>query len=264
MAAAARLDLRGSRAPRQRRASPPRGGRACSPTSARSPPRESRGGGAGGRGSVLSVIPAVNRSADARRACRIDRVGMAGVAVAGLGAIGLLHARHLAHAGLRCAPRVRRGSGPDARARRPAASSACPPSPRSRPPWTDPAVAAVVIATPSPLHAEMVEQAAGAGKHVFCEKPLSLDVASGERASAAAAAAGVSLQVGFQRRFDPDFVEAQAADRRRRARRRAAAADLAPQPGAAARRPARRPTRQPLRGHDDPRLRHRALARRRP
>jgi myo-inositol 2-dehydrogenase/D-chiro-inositol 1-dehydrogenase len=72
----------------------------------------------------------------------------------------------------------------------------------------DPAVAAVVIATPSPLHAGMVEQAARAGKHVFCEKPLSIDLASGERAAALATAAGVILQVGFQRRFDPDFVEA--------------------------------------------------------
>jgi myo-inositol 2-dehydrogenase/D-chiro-inositol 1-dehydrogenase len=43
---------------------------------------------------------------------------------------------------------------------------------------------------------------------VFCEKPLSLDLDSGLCASAAAAAAGVRLQVGFQRRFDADFVEA--------------------------------------------------------
>jgi myo-inositol 2-dehydrogenase/D-chiro-inositol 1-dehydrogenase len=74
----------------------------------------------------------------------------------------------------------------------------------------DPAVDAVVIATPTPLHADMVERAAVAGKHVFCEKPLSLDVAGGRRATAAAVAAGVALQVGFQRRFDPDFVTARA------------------------------------------------------
>ena len=74
----------------------------------------------------------------------------------------------------------------------------------------DPAVAAVVVATPTPLHAQMVERAAAAGKHVFCEKPLSLDVESGRAATDAAAAAGVVLQVGFQRRFDPDFLAAKA------------------------------------------------------
>ena len=64
---------------------------------------------------------------------------------------------------------------------------------------------AVVIATPTPLHARMVEEAAAAGKHVFCEKPLSLDPDSGRSATRAAEAAGVALQVGFQRRFDPDL-----------------------------------------------------------
>ena len=71
-------------------------------------------------------------------------------------------------------------------------------------------VNAVVIATPSPLHAEMAAEAAAAGKHVFCEKPLSLDPESGRAATQAAAAAGVALQVGFQRRFDPDFQAARA------------------------------------------------------
>ena len=74
----------------------------------------------------------------------------------------------------------------------------------------EPAIDAVVIATPTPLHAQMVEQAAAAGKHVFCEKPLSLDVGSGLAATTAARSAGVALQVGFQRRFDPDLVAARA------------------------------------------------------
>jgi predicted dehydrogenase len=72
----------------------------------------------------------------------------------------------------------------------------------------EPSVDAVVIATPTPVHAEMVEQATAAGKHVFCEKPLSLDIERGRAATAAAAVAGVSLQVGFQRRFDRDFLAA--------------------------------------------------------
>lgn len=72
----------------------------------------------------------------------------------------------------------------------------------------DPRVAGVVIATPTSLHVEMVEQAAAAGKHVFAEKPLSLDISSGSRAIAAARRAGIHLQVGFHRRFDPDYVAA--------------------------------------------------------
>jgi myo-inositol 2-dehydrogenase/D-chiro-inositol 1-dehydrogenase len=69
----------------------------------------------------------------------------------------------------------------------------------------DPGVEAVVIVTPTPLHAQMIEAAAAAGKHVFCEKPISLDPSRTLEATDAARAAGVKLQVGFHRRFDPDY-----------------------------------------------------------
>jgi myo-inositol 2-dehydrogenase/D-chiro-inositol 1-dehydrogenase len=72
----------------------------------------------------------------------------------------------------------------------------------------DPQVEAVVIATPTSLHAEMIERAARAGKHVFTEKPPALTRESALPALAAARAAGIALQVGFQRRFDPDWREA--------------------------------------------------------
>jgi myo-inositol 2-dehydrogenase / D-chiro-inositol 1-dehydrogenase len=72
----------------------------------------------------------------------------------------------------------------------------------------DPEVDAVVIATPTPLHVEMIEQAAANGKHVFCEKPISLDLASTLQAIAAAREAGIALQVGLHRRFDPDWAAA--------------------------------------------------------
>jgi predicted dehydrogenase len=65
----------------------------------------------------------------------------------------------------------------------------------------------VVIAAPTALHADLVERAAAAGVHLFCEKPLGFEVAAARRAVAAADAAGVQLQVGFQRRFDPDWLE---------------------------------------------------------
>lgn len=65
----------------------------------------------------------------------------------------------------------------------------------------DPAVDAVVLATPHTTHADLAVRAAQAGKHVFVEKPLALDVAGARRAVDAAAAAGVVLQVGHNRRF---------------------------------------------------------------
>ncbi len=66
-------------------------------------------------------------------------------------------------------------------------------------------VDAVVIAAPARAHADLVVAAAGAGKHVFCEKPMAVTAADADRAIEAAAAAGVVLQVGFQRRFAADW-----------------------------------------------------------
>jgi myo-inositol 2-dehydrogenase / D-chiro-inositol 1-dehydrogenase len=64
----------------------------------------------------------------------------------------------------------------------------------------------VVIAAPTAFHSELVERAAAAGRHVFCEKPLGFDLERAERAVVTARAAGVELQVGFQRRFDPGWL----------------------------------------------------------
>ena len=69
----------------------------------------------------------------------------------------------------------------------------------------DPDVEAVVIASPTPLHADMVEAAAASGKHVFCEKPISLDLKRTYDVIEAVRAAGVKMQIGFHRRFDPDY-----------------------------------------------------------
>jgi predicted dehydrogenase len=67
----------------------------------------------------------------------------------------------------------------------------------------DPAVDAVILATPHSLHADQVVAAAAAGKQIFCDKPFTLDGASAARAVAAAERAGVTLAVGFNRRFMP-------------------------------------------------------------
>ncbi len=72
----------------------------------------------------------------------------------------------------------------------------------------DPEVDAVVIAAPARFHADLVVAAAAAGKAVFCEKPMALTLADADRAIAAAAQAGVPLQVGFNRRFDASFAAA--------------------------------------------------------
>lgn len=74
----------------------------------------------------------------------------------------------------------------------------------------DPQVQAVVIAAPARFHADLVVAAAAAGKHVFCEKPMALTLADADRAIAAAQEAGVLLQVGFNRRFAPDWRAARA------------------------------------------------------
>ncbi|MBU1877652.1 MAG: inositol 2-dehydrogenase, partial [Chloroflexi bacterium] len=77
----------------------------------------------------------------------------------------------------------------------------------------DPAIQAVVVCSSTDTHAQMVEEAARAGKHIFCEKPIALDLARIDRALAAVDQAGVKLQVGFQRRFDPSFQRAHEAIR---------------------------------------------------
>ncbi|MBA2754525.1 MAG: Gfo/Idh/MocA family oxidoreductase, partial [Chloroflexia bacterium] len=64
---------------------------------------------------------------------------------------------------------------------------------------------AVLVCTSTDTHAGLIALAAAAGKHVFCEKPIALDLAEIDGALAAVDRAGVTLQVGFNRRFDPTF-----------------------------------------------------------
>jgi predicted dehydrogenase len=69
----------------------------------------------------------------------------------------------------------------------------------------DPAIQAVVIVTPHSLHRQMVEAAARAGKHVFCEKPLALNTRDARPMIEACAKAGVVLAVGHNRRLWPSM-----------------------------------------------------------
>jgi myo-inositol 2-dehydrogenase/D-chiro-inositol 1-dehydrogenase len=77
----------------------------------------------------------------------------------------------------------------------------------------DETIDGVVLATPTPLHPAMIEQAAQAGKHVFCEKPLGLDMQASIDAVEVAERCGIHLQAGFVRRFDPDWRAAREAIR---------------------------------------------------
>ena len=69
----------------------------------------------------------------------------------------------------------------------------------------DDEIDAILIASSTNTHAFMMEDVAAAGKHIFCEKPLALDLDKIDAALIAVDKAGVKLQVGFNRRFDKSF-----------------------------------------------------------
>jgi inositol 2-dehydrogenase len=66
----------------------------------------------------------------------------------------------------------------------------------------------VVIATPDKFHAQAIRSAAAAGKQILCEKPLALSLVDAQDALEAVAKAGVRLQIGFMRRYDPGYAAA--------------------------------------------------------
>ena len=68
-----------------------------------------------------------------------------------------------------------------------------------------PELEAVVICSSTDTHAQITQEAAGAGKHIFCEKPIDLDLERIDKTLRAVDRAGVKFQVGFNRRFDPNF-----------------------------------------------------------
>ena len=70
-----------------------------------------------------------------------------------------------------------------------------------------PGVEAVVICSPTDTHAQYIVEIARAGKHIFCEKPVDLSLEVIQNALAEVNKAGVKLMVGFNRRFDPNFLK---------------------------------------------------------
>ena len=128
-----------------------------------------------------------------------------GIGVIGAGRIGMLHAQNLA----RRIPRARVAIVADPRlacARAAAAASGAEAAVADyRAVLERPDVDAVVICSSTDTHARLIREAAAAGKHIFCEKPIDHDLQRIREALDAVAAAGVRFQVGFNRRFDPDF-----------------------------------------------------------
>jgi predicted dehydrogenase len=131
------------------------------------------------------------------------------VGLAGLGRMGRVHAASLAgrcaSAELACVYDAAPGAAGQV-----AGWYGVPAAPSFEAMLADPGVDAVVIAAPTGAHAALCVLAARASKHVFCEKPVSLDRPATLAVLEAAGAAGVVFQVGFHRRFDPDWVAAAA------------------------------------------------------
>ncbi|HEX7299591.1 MAG TPA: Gfo/Idh/MocA family oxidoreductase [Solirubrobacteraceae bacterium] len=127
------------------------------------------------------------------------------IAVVGLGRIGALHARNVALRACGCelawVVDVRADRAHDLGEELGVASAATLDAVME-----DPEVDGVIVATPTPTHAALVHRAAHHRKHVLCEKPIALELAPTWSAVRAARDAGVHLQLGFQRRFDPDLI----------------------------------------------------------
>ncbi len=131
--------------------------------------------------------------------------GIVGVALIGSGRMGSFHGATIG----RRLPGVRlmavADPAPGAAERLAEAAGGAKPCTDPEEVFADPDVDAVVIAAPARFHADLVVAAAAAGKAGFCEKPMALTLADADRAIAAADAAGVELQVGFNRRFAADW-----------------------------------------------------------
>jgi myo-inositol 2-dehydrogenase/D-chiro-inositol 1-dehydrogenase len=124
------------------------------------------------------------------------------IAVLGTGRIGAMHAELLAHRveGARLAAVY--DAEPE-RARSVAAELGVDAAGSAEELYASPDVDAIAICSSTDAHVEEMVAAAGAGKAIFCEKPLSLDLDELDRGLEAVGRAGVLFQVGFNRRFDP-------------------------------------------------------------
>ena len=131
------------------------------------------------------------------------------VGLVGCGRIGALHARTLAALP---GARLTRVYDADRAAAEAAAGPDATVADGERDVLAAPDVDAVVIASPTPLHVRQIVTAAEAGKAVFCEKPVALDLAATREAMARVERLGVPFQIGFDRRYDCLLYTSDAAD----------------------------------------------------
>lgn len=75
----------------------------------------------------------------------------------------------------------------------------------------DTSIDAILIASSTNTHADLIERGVAAGKAVFCEKPIDLDLERALKVRATVAAGGKPVMMGFNRRFDPNFAALKAA-----------------------------------------------------
>ena len=137
------------------------------------------------------------------------------IAVLGCGRIGRMHAANVARHPRTSLPMVYDVHAPSAAAT--AEREGARVAGSAEEVLASPAVDAVLIASATPTHADYIEMAVEAGKAVFCEKPVDLDLARVEACKARIAGSSVPIQIGFNRRFDPGH---------RAARRAVAAGDV--------------------------------------
>ena len=125
------------------------------------------------------------------------------IALFGAGRVGALHAATIAahpEAQLHVVCDVREAAAREIAARHGARATSDPEAV-----FADKEVAGFIVATPTDTHVDMILRAARAGRPVFCEKPVDLDLARVDACLAEVRKLGVPLQIGFNRRFDPHF-----------------------------------------------------------
>lgn len=129
--------------------------------------------------------------------------GPANISVIGCGRIGQVHARTLST--LQTANLLKVADPFEENGRKVAAEF----NTEWTPEWTDlvrdPTADGIVIASPTPFHADQIIACAENGKHIFCEKPISNDIATIDDCLKAVEMSGVRMLIGFQRRFDSNF-----------------------------------------------------------
>ncbi|MBN2329828.1 MAG: inositol 2-dehydrogenase [Candidatus Omnitrophica bacterium] len=129
------------------------------------------------------------------------------IGLIGTGRIGKVHAEHIAyripHARLEAVCDVNFSSAQECAARFQIPHV----YDKAEPIFANEKIDAVVICSSTDTHAQLIEQAAAAGKQIFCEKPIDYNLARIDQTLQAVKKAGVKFQVGFNRRFDPNFQE---------------------------------------------------------